>query len=959
MAPSRKRLLNGDFKGKPLEAKLPAKGSKESREQFLKDVVELGGDEQDLELVEDADSDSEVEGSPEQPDKSLGMEVRNLAKELGIAGLSLKQKTARATEKGEREHRKADIFKADEDEEYSGDNVEESMPQKTHVKAKGGMSNLLLDPVAEWHSVHLSNLSEFHDEVSLPGHVVEALHQRGKDLLQKENEAFDSRHRSSKSSHQFYSTVIKSGTLTDKVSALTLLVQESPLHNTRALESLLGLAKKRSRAQAIEVLTALKDLFGLGFLLPSSRHLRVFASQPDLCSLSPENVKSYNASKLPPKPLTDSHLVLWAYEDWLKAKYFEVLQILETWSNDEITYSRGKAVDMLFELLREKPEQETNLLRLLVNKLGDSEKKVASRASYNLLQLQNPHPMMKVNILSAIESDILFRNGQSLHAKYYAITTLNQTVLSSSEDGVVRKLLDIYFALFLGLLAEQNKKPADEASQTNSKGEMQGGGARPGKMAKKKKPIAAQKGASVEEAMREKITSAILTGINRAVPYTNTNDEFFENHMDTLFKITHSSNFNTSIQAMMLIQQLCGSHPSAFDRFYRTLYESLLDPRLLDTSKKILYLNLLYRALKSDLNVKRVQAFAKRLLQVVAMHQPAFVCAVIYLLRELESVFPSLSTFIDQPEENLDEESRALDMANDDPSSTPKFTKFSGYDGKKRAPEFSNADQSCLWELEPFLTHYHPSVTLFASRLLCHEGMPSKPTLDQHTLIQFLDRFVYRNPKKHPNKWHGASIMQPRAAGDSRGQLLAPPQAGPAGKQPVNSTAFASLGAHDVSADEVFFHNYFRKMGPSKAKKKDKKKLDTEDSDEEVTGEDAVWQALVDSRPDIEGSESDDVGLDAGDFSDDSALDLAMNDLSSGSDMESDEGEMLEAGELDEPTDTATEEEEKLLEERTRKTSRNEESKRRKKQLRELPTFASADDYAAMVENVEGEIEAP
>lgn len=178
--------------------------------------------------------------------------------------------------------------------------------------------------------------------------------------------------------------------------------------------------------------------------------------------------------------------------------------------------------------------------------------------------------------------------------------------------------------------------------------------------------------------------------------------------------MTHSSNFNTSIQALLLIQQLCGSNQSSTDRFYRTLYESLLDPRLLTSSKQAMYLNLLFRALRSDLNIKRVKAFSKRLLQVVAMHQASFTCGVLYLLRELESVFPSLQAFIDQPEadESDDEENfqdapedveggsevAATTIANQSTRLKSRMTQ-QVYDGRKRDPEYSNAEKSCLWEL--------------------------------------------------------------------------------------------------------------------------------------------------------------------------------------------------------------------------------------------------------------------
>lgn len=184
--------------------------------------------------------------------------------------------------------------------------------------------------------------------------------------------------------------------------------------------------------------------------------------------------------------------------------------------------------------------------------------------------------------------------------------------------------------------------------------------------------------------------------------------------MNTLFKVTHSSNFNTSIQALMLIQQLVTVHPGTADRFYRTLYESLLDPRLLTTSKQALYLNLLYKAMSADLIAKRVKAFTKRLLQVASLHQASFASAAMYLVRELESVFPSLRPFIDQIEvaesddeevfkdvpetgvnpilqQKVRQESNGVNTSKDRPRMS--------YDGRKRDPQHSNAENSCVWEL--------------------------------------------------------------------------------------------------------------------------------------------------------------------------------------------------------------------------------------------------------------------
>ena len=698
----------------------------------------LGGDEEDLKLIEGAASDSEVEGSKLQDnDSQLVKELQKYAKDLGIhsetsRGVDFESCTVEHVEeheqgqvdhgetakkhveslqgkklgwKEEREARKK-VEKLAREKQPTAPPLKKGLPKSV---AKGSKKTIYT-PQSEWHTVSLAAIPVPNQTLMPQKETIDQLHQYAVSLLDEDGENYTT-YNNSTSAHQFYSTIMSSGTLSDKISALTLSVQESPVHNVKALESLVNLARKRSRQQAVEVLGALKDLLGPGNLLPSDRKLRFFATQPSLAHIFEPKVRWQVGDSLPGS-LGESHLIAWAYEDKLKSIYFEILQIIETWCNDEVVFARGKAVDYVFELLRDKPEQEANLLRLLVNKLGDSDKSIASKISYDLLQLQNTHPAMRMTVISAVESDLLFRPGQSMHAKYYAIITLNQTVLGGKDETISKKLLEIYFTMFVSLLKKPEvMKKAQQApapAKYNTKGEKQGGGGVAGKKAQKKL-AGLEKGKAVDEEFREKLLSAVLTGVNRAMPYAKADDEVFDKHMDTLFRVTHSSNFNTSMQALMLIQQLCGSHQTASSRFYRTTYESLLDPRLLTSSKQAMYLNLLFRALRADLSVKRVKAFAKRLLQVVMMHQASFACGVIYLLRQLESVFASLATFADQPEDDeSDEEEVFRDVPENGALELParviaikegQRSKLAAYDGKKREPEYSNAERSCLWEI--------------------------------------------------------------------------------------------------------------------------------------------------------------------------------------------------------------------------------------------------------------------
>lgn len=175
---------------------------------------------------------------------------------------------------------------------------------------------------------------------------------------------------------------------------------------------------------------------------------------------------------------------------------------------------------------------------------------------------------MKSIIINSIESEVVFRPGNSVHAKYYAIITLNQTILSSREVSVANKLLDLYFAVFTSLLKKDQKGATTSVNVTGPGSTHTKFGEdkpvtpqRGGKMNRKARlrAEAEEKGKQFAEEMNAKLISAVLTGVNRAFPFSQVDDEVFQKHMNTLFRITHSGNFNTSIQALMLIFQVANS----------------------------------------------------------------------------------------------------------------------------------------------------------------------------------------------------------------------------------------------------------------------------------------------------------------------------------------------------------------------------------------------------------------
>ncbi|KAJ3410927.1 hypothetical protein HDV05_003020 [Chytridiales sp. JEL 0842] len=772
--------------------------------------------------------------------------------------------------------------------------------------------NLLLDPTPNWFEVALPALPDLGALRPEDEPKVARVYEKAKEMYEAEVKRYEQRKDMSKSDKSFLSTVLTSGTTTDKISALTLLIQESPLHTLPLLrDHLLPMTRKKARREALLALDAVKDLATTG-LLPPTRKLIYFRDR-----------NLFHPS------ITPRHLIQFFFEDSLKKTFFTLLQTLEDLSKDPLPHVRSKVLHHITDLLSSKPEQEANLLSLLVNKLGDTERKISAKASHLLLnQVLTQHPVMQGVVVGEVER-FLFRQGVSPRAQYVGVCVLNQMVLSKKEEGkeVGAKLVAVYFRFFEGLVkrAAEGVSSNSAAAKGGKKGDLKGkkGGKKGGKKdAKKMRP----KQMTAEEAMKDdrgqgiefvdvsdddnknttksnempskpqsgshlteidgidaKLMAALLTGLNRAFPYAEIEEDVFEKQMEVLYKICHVSSFNIAVQALTLIYQVQSSRQSVTDRFYRTLYATLHSPHLPNSSKHSMYLNLLHRALKADHSLERIQAFIKRLIQTCGGGGVGWCCAVLYLVGDLGKHKPGVWGMVEQPEEGADgdddvEKFVDADEEGNNPnlSKAPAETKIdesnapptnaSKYDPRKRDPLHAHAGSTCLWELPLFKQHFHPTVQLYASTLLqssqitVPEGAKNYDPLQNHTLARFLDRFVYKNPKKVKSVYKGSSLMQPRLhahsdseedGADDEGRLLA------GGKKrgvvvveeglgrgiwmddaPVNDANRWKVkgGVESVPVDEKFFYEFFKdKRG--RASQKNKKKGKGNDDEDEVMGD--------------------------------------------------------------------------------------------------------------------------
>ncbi|KAK9820060.1 hypothetical protein WJX72_005600 [[Myrmecia] bisecta] len=465
--------------------------------------------------------------------------------------------------------------------------------------------------------------------------------------------------------------VRRSGTVTDKVAAMTLLLQESAVANIKSLDELLKWVTKRAGGRNVvgQAIDALREIF-LASLLPD-RKLRFFEQQP--------------LGGVPKNKEGNRQLLYFYLEDCIKKRYGMFVRALEECSRDNLEFVKEKAVKALYELLRSKPEGESELLTGIVNKLGDPSRKIASKAGYLLACLLAEHPGMKLVVVREVER-FMFRPNLAERARYYCVVFLNQMVLShrESEGGsaLAKKLIDVYFGLFKLILEGQvghaaslarareakaaplpqhRAKAGPRGKKHNPRKHKHHHPPKPGQAPRRSDDDAAPKAAEVDA----RILGALIAGVRRAFPYVASDEvePLIERHATALFKMIHTAPFGVAVQALMLLFQLMASRNAVNERFYRSLYAVLLSPEVARSSKTPMFLSLVFKALRADVSAKRTAALAKRLLQVAQEQAPPFICGALMLLSELMKERPALWNAILQPEDNGDDVEHFEDLA--------------------------------------------------------------------------------------------------------------------------------------------------------------------------------------------------------------------------------------------------------------------------------------------------------
>lgn len=329
----------------------------------------------------------------------------------------------------------------------------------------------------------------------------------GKKYLEAETATFQSKQsRSHDSEMKWLRTALQQGTTSDKIAASIVLVQDNPKYNLSRLMSLVSQVRGAKHNQCGMVIMSLKELFLTDLLHPNFRLLKL--EEQDLDKLHIENesdsIVKTNASR-------NRLLAHWYFEDQLRQQYESFVSNLSVVASDTVDTNREKAISAMTDLLIGNAEQEHKLLELLVNKIGDPQSKVASKAVFCINKLLYEHPNMKLVILREIEK-LLFRKNVAQRTQYYAICLLTQFALNRNDNVIAATLIEVYFAFFKACL---------------KKGEPD-----------------------------SRMMAAILMGVNRAYPFATIDSKILNEHVNSVYKVVHLGSFNVSLNALNLLHQV-------------------------------------------------------------------------------------------------------------------------------------------------------------------------------------------------------------------------------------------------------------------------------------------------------------------------------------------------------------------------------------------------------------------
>jgi ribosome biogenesis protein MAK21 len=225
------------------------------------------------------------------------------------------------------------------------------------------------------------------------------------------------------------------------------------------------------------------------------------------------------------------------------------------------------------------------------------------------------------------------------------------------------------------------------------------------------------------------------------------------------------------------------------DPFYRCLYSVIQFPQIYTCSRVKIFLNVLFKAIKNDHSKTRVLAMVKRLLQCAMNVNVQSMASVMYIISNVAETHQFIYNAVqrrDKAEEIIKQDIMTSTQYNlylqtiarekKEENTTGKVTKSSydfelrnaekivvngvdcwkiekvrsqSYDPFEGDPLYSRAESTGLYELCTAMSHYHPTLQVWANKffqgeLIQYSGDPLK----DFSPISFLDNWLRKQSKK-------------------------------------------------------------------------------------------------------------------------------------------------------------------------------------------------------------------
>lgn len=219
---------------------------------------------------------------------------------------------------------------------------------------------------------------------------------------------------------EWIDTVLKKGTITDRLAAHTLLVHESK--DWKSLNAMIEMVDPRKcRRRCIMAMATLKELF----------------------------LESLNLNRKGNQISTD--------EDKQKVRFYyaKFIDQLNLVAFDNLEETRKKAIWTLSELLNKYHENKEYILEKLISKLGDKVPKLATSAGHLVEKAVNSEKEeIRMRTIKYVQK-FLNRPNQSSKARFYAISLLSRIKLIKGNNEMANDLMQTYLDLYTTLTNEK------------------------------------------------------------------------------------------------------------------------------------------------------------------------------------------------------------------------------------------------------------------------------------------------------------------------------------------------------------------------------------------------------------------------------------------------------------------------------------------------------------------------